>query len=211
MARPREFDERQVLEAAGDAFWAKGYEATTTRDLVSVTGRSQPSLYNAFGDKRGLFRRALEHYLDLTLHERVARLERELPPALAIATFLQEIIDRSVEDPQKRGCMLVNSALEATPDNPETREAIAGELTQIRAFFLRCMCAGQHSGDIPTAVPAEDAASHLLAVLLGVRVLARINPERVLLTAAVTPALALLGLSALPAGSKPVRERKRKD
>ena len=41
-------------------------------------------------------------------------------------------------------------------------------------------------------------AKLLLAVLLGVRVLARVNPERALLTGAVAPALAMLGLPALP-------------
>lgn len=64
MARPRGFDEQEVLEAASATFWLKGYEATSTRDLVKSTGLTQPSLYNAFGDKRGLYLRALEHYLD---------------------------------------------------------------------------------------------------------------------------------------------------
>jgi TetR/AcrR family transcriptional repressor of nem operon len=198
MARPREFDEQQVLEAAGNAFWAKGYEGTSTRELVKSTGLTQPSLYNAFGDKRGLFLRALEHYLDRTLRERIARLETTSPPGLAITTFLYEIIERSVADPQKRGCMLVNSALEATPADEAFRQAIADELAQIRAFFHRCIMAGHRSGEIPAVVPADDAAMHLLAILLGVRVLARVDPERALLTGAVAPALALLGLPALP-------------
>src|ERR1700733_7032639 len=38
MARPREFDEGTVLEAAGLCFWKQGYEATSVRDLVARTG-----------------------------------------------------------------------------------------------------------------------------------------------------------------------------
>jgi TetR/AcrR family transcriptional repressor of nem operon len=198
MARPREFDERQVLEAAGDAFWARGYEATSTRDLVKATGLSQPSLYNAFGDKRGLFRAALAQYLDETLNERMTRLEASFPPALAVTMFLHEIVERSVSDPQKRGCMLVNAALEVTPEDDEFRMAIADELERIRAFFQRCVAAAQARGDAPRVLPAQDASRLLLAILLGVRVLARIAPDRTRLAGTVAPALTFLGLPPLP-------------
>jgi TetR/AcrR family transcriptional regulator, transcriptional repressor for nem operon len=201
MARPRNFDEEKVLEAAGDAFWANGYEGTSTRDLVKHTGLTQPSLYNAFGDKRALFRRALEHYLDRTLRERITRLEAKHSPGEAIAAFFGEIIERSVEDRRQRGCMLVNSALEATPDDVEFRDAIAEELSLLQGFFQRCVEAGQQSGQLPPIQPPDAAAKLLLAVLLGVRVLARVNPERALLTGAVAPALAMLGLPELPPGT----------
>lgn len=64
MARPREFDEVTALEAAIECFWQRGYEATSVRDLAKRMGLSAPSLYNAYGDKHALYKRALEHYLD---------------------------------------------------------------------------------------------------------------------------------------------------
>lgn len=198
MARPRQFDEQQVLEAAVGAFWARGYEATSTRDLVRVTGLSQPSLYNAFGDKRALFRRALEHYLDHTLRERMARLEATLPPGQAIAAYFGEIIERSVADRQQRGCLLVNSALEATDGDAEFKQAIADELELIRAFFLRCLRAAQAQGELPDRLVADAAAAHLLTVVLGIRVLARANPDRRLMSEAAHSALGLLGLPVVP-------------
>ena len=59
MARPREFDESAALDAAVDCFWREGYEATSVRDLAARMGITGTSLYNAFGDKRSLFRQAL--------------------------------------------------------------------------------------------------------------------------------------------------------
>ena len=80
MARPREFDETAVLDAAIQCFWAKGFEATSVRDLADEMGITGASLYNAFGDKRALYRRALDQYVAGSLGERVRRLalrERE--------------------------------------------------------------------------------------------------------------------------------------
>ncbi len=80
MARPREFDETTVLEAAMCCFWAKGYEMTSVRDLSEQMGITGASLYNAFGDKRSLYKKALDHYLQQSVHERVGRIEASFPP-----------------------------------------------------------------------------------------------------------------------------------
>jgi TetR/AcrR family transcriptional regulator, transcriptional repressor for nem operon len=194
MARPREFDEVKVLEAAGAVFWAKGFEATSTRDLTECTGLTQSSIYAAFGDKRGIFLRSLRHYLDSILLERIVRLETTKSPGQAIVGFFQEIVDRSLADAQHRGCMLVNASLEATADDPDLQQYVAAETAKIELFFLRCVVAGQKGGEICSSSSADNHARHLLAVLLGLRVLARIRPKADLLNGLVGPALATLGL-----------------
>src|SRR5579864_3109721 len=128
---------------------------------MGITGAS---LYNAFGDKRSLYRQAFVHYLAQTVRDRVARLEK-LPPALAIRTFFDEIIERSVDDEQRRGCMLVNAALELAPYDPEFRKLIAQEMIFIEAFFRRCVAAGQKAGSIIGTCTADEVAQLLLSVL----------------------------------------------
>jgi TetR/AcrR family transcriptional repressor of nem operon len=192
MARPREFEETAVLEAAIQCFWAKGFEATSMRDLIERMGMTSASVYNAFGDKRALYRRALAHYLESSFGERVIRLETSLPPRQAIERFFVEIIDRSMNDAARRGCMMVNSALEAVPDAPEAQDIIDDFLTRAEGFFQRCVQAGQHDGSISHLQPAQDLGRLLLGVLLGIRVLARAKPQRPLLESVVRPVLALL-------------------
>ncbi len=192
MARPREFDETVALDAAVQSFWARGYEATSVRDLADTMGITGASLYNAFGDKRALYKRALQHYIAQTVAERMTRLEGHLPPRQAIAAFFDEVIARSLNDRQHKGCMLVNAALELAPHDAEFRRAVADVLTRIEGFFRRCVEAGQRTGTVTTAQPAADLARHLLAVLMGIRVLARARPERALLEGIVRPAFALL-------------------
>jgi TetR/AcrR family transcriptional regulator, transcriptional repressor for nem operon len=190
MARPREFDETTVLEAAMNCFWAQGYEQSSVRDLAEQMGITGASLYNAFGDKKALYRQAFVHYLAQTVRDRVARLEH-LPPLLAIRTFFDEIIERSVSDPQRRGCMLVNAALELAPYDPEFQKLVAEEMVFIEGFFSRCVMAGQEDGSIPGTRRADELAKVLLSVLLGIRVLARTRPERVVLEGAVNGVMGL--------------------
>ena len=192
MARPREFDEATALEAAIECFWHRGYEATSVRDLADKMGISGPSLYNAYGDKRALFAQALEHYVDHSARALIKRLETSLPPKQAVRRFIEEIIDRSVNDRERRGCFLINSALEVAPHDRQLGALVADRLAEIEAFFYRSIKAAQAEGAVPRNRVARDLARLLLGVLLGIRVLARSKPERALLQGVARPALALL-------------------
>ncbi len=192
MPRPREFSEMAALQAAIDCFWQRGYEATSMRDLGASMGLSAPSLYNTFGDKQTLFARALERYLDCTTRDRLRRLETSLPPKEAIRRFFAEIVDHSINDRERKGCFLVNSALEVAPHQSELGAVIAEQFGEIEAFFKRCILAARADGTAPRGVDPNDTARLLLGVLLGIRVLARSAPNRSLLEGVVRPALALL-------------------
>jgi TetR/AcrR family transcriptional repressor of nem operon len=191
MARPREFDEASAMEAAIQRFWAEGYEATSVRDLADDMGITCASLYNAFGDKRSLYRKALDHYVENGLGERLRRYEK-LKPRQAITAFFADSIARSLDDPARRGCMLVNAALDVAPHDPELRCAVSDVLARIESFFRRSIAAGQKDGSITRSQAPKMLAQHLLGIHLGLRVLARVRPERRVLEGAVRPALAAL-------------------
>lgn len=197
MARPRAFNESKVLTAVVDAFWSCGYEGTSTRDLVKCTGLNQPSLYNAYGDKRSLYRRSLEHYLDCSVRDRIRRLEVLPNAGLAITEFFAEVLNRTLTDPLHRGCLLVNAALEVTAEDPELRQAVATELDAIRNFFRDRLHAFNEQLGGEASIDARQGSNHLLSVLLGVRVLARVSPDPSCVTEAIEIALNSLGLPPL--------------
>jgi TetR/AcrR family transcriptional repressor of nem operon len=208
MARPREFDEGAVLDAAVLCFWTQGYEATSVKDLVERTGIAAASLYNAFGDKRAIYRKALDHYVEGSVAERIRRCA-DLAPRQAIQALFDEIVMRSLEDPDHKGCMLVNAALAVAPDDPGFREIVSEIFKRIEAFFVKNISSGQADGTITSALSAQFLAQHLLAVLMGIRVLARVRPEPALLHGAVGGALALLRPESAPAqglAAKPIAE-----
>ncbi len=192
MARLKAFDEDRALDAAVDCFWMRGYEATSVRDLAQSMGIGGTSLYNAYGDKRALFARSLERYAERSMRERIARLEAGHRPKEAIRAFLAEIIERSLKDRDRKGCLLVNSALDVAPHDAAIGKVVGGYLDEIRAFFHRNIEAARKAGQTPRKIDAEEVSGHLLGVLLGIRVLARTGARRKLLEGVAQPALDLL-------------------
>ena len=63
MARPRNFDEDDVVARAADLFGRLGFNAASIDDLLGATGLQRGSLYKAFGSKRNLFEKVLERAL----------------------------------------------------------------------------------------------------------------------------------------------------
>ncbi len=120
MARPRTFDEDQVLTAAMHAFRRQGFTRTSVLDLESATGLRTSSLYAAFGDKTGLFRRALDHYVTTVVR---ARLDEFAGPAAGLDDLEQlylTLFAWPLDD--GHGCLVVNSAAEFGGD-----ESVPGE------------------------------------------------------------------------------------
>ncbi|NNH85618.1 TetR/AcrR family transcriptional regulator [Rhizobium laguerreae] len=191
MARPREFDEEKVLQIAVEQFWEQGYDATSIRDLARAMGLTTASIYNAFGDKRAVYRRALDFYVEQSFGDRVGRFEQR-QPLDTIQAFFNEIIERSLSDTKRKGCMLVNSALEVAPHDEEFQRVVSEVLRQVEAFFRRCIEAGQKDGSIGARQSATDMAGTLLGTLLGIRVLARTRPEKNLLEGLIRPVFAML-------------------
>jgi TetR/AcrR family transcriptional repressor of nem operon len=169
---------------------------------MGITGAS---LYNAFGDKRALYRRALDHYVEQGFCDRVRRFESQLPPRQAIEAFFGEIVDLSLGDRERKGCFIVNSAMELAPRDPEFRKVLADVLRQMEAFFRRCVEAGQKAGTINKALPAADLAKTLLGLLMGLRVLARSRPEPQLLSGLMRPVLAMLNVESTKRLAQPKR------
>lgn len=175
-----------------DCFWRRGYEATSVRDLTDAMNITSASLYNAFGDKPALFRSVLDRYLDRVVRARIGRLESAFPPKDAIRRLFAEVAERSLTDTDRRGCLLVNSALEVAPHDRELGAHIGACLAEIESFFRRAIEAAQAEGTISVQCRARDTARLLLSALLGVRVLARSRPERSLLEGIVRAALVAL-------------------
>src|SRR3569833_3647690 len=104
MARPRKFNDQDVIVAARRQFNETGYHGTSVDDLSRATGLSKGSLYGAFGDKEALFQRVFEEYCASSAEGAAARLEG--PEAQALAR-LRNWLRTPESYTDRRGCLLV--------------------------------------------------------------------------------------------------------
>jgi TetR/AcrR family transcriptional repressor of nem operon len=175
MGRPRSFDQPAVLAAAMDQFWRRGYEATSVRDLASAMSITGASLYNAFGDKRSLFRRCLDAYLDTYARRRVVELDANDDPISGIRAFFDDLVGASLTD--RRGCLLVNSAMEVAPWDSELSELIEESLREIENGFCRALQRLAAGDSFQRSRDVRATARLMLSAVIALRVLARAGGE----------------------------------
>jgi TetR/AcrR family transcriptional repressor of nem operon len=188
----KQYDETDVLERAMAAFWARGYEATSINDLVAATGLNRGSLYAGFTDKRSLFLRALDHYDKEHRQAFLSALERDHAPREAILAAFRQVVDSSDEGRNRKGCLLVNTALELSPHDPAIEGIVRAKLEAVEAFFRARIEAAQKDGTICPEVPAAERARVLFGLFMGLRVITRSRPDRTLMASIVTQVAALL-------------------
>jgi TetR/AcrR family transcriptional repressor of nem operon len=171
MARTRSYDEGEVLAGAMHAFRREGYVRLSIPQLETATGLSSGSLYNSFGDKRGIFRAAFEHYLKAVLDRRIARFAgpdaglgglRQL-----FLTLLRE------EDGETLGCLITNSAIEFGATDDVAIDVVAKGFDLLERLFIERLSSAKSSGHLRSDVDPRVGAVRLLALYQGVLVLVR--------------------------------------
>ncbi len=189
----KQFDSDKALTDAMNIFWSRGYESTSMQDLVDSMGINRGSLYATFGSKRSLFLQALRHYDDIHRKAWVAELAATQSPRSAILQAFEAAISAVFDAGSRDGCLLVNTALELSPHDPEISEIVGNGLAEMERFFGAMIRAGQEAGEIADRVDPVGTARALLSLFIGLRVLSRSRPEEPLLRSVADQADALLG------------------
>ncbi len=192
MARHKEFDHDQVLDQAMRVFWRQGYEATSVEDLVAATGINRASMYNTFGDKRGLFLAAVDHYLAQVIAERLAILLDPKSAKQAIRRYFEGVLSFSLGEGRRLGCLLTNSAVEMAPRDGFVGERLRQCLAQVEDAFLEVIQRGQTQGEIGAGKDPRALARFLMGAVQGLRVLARADADEATLRDVVDVTLAAL-------------------
>jgi len=160
-------------------FWSCGYHGTSLPDLLDATNLSRGSLYSAFGDKRGLFLRALDRYID----DAFARIDEELDPrksAIAgLRSFLAGYVQRTSGARGKRGCLVVATAMELAAHDAEVAKRIRRFFSTVEASLTRAFERAHSEGQLVDGCEPASAARVLLSMAEGIRVVAKTGIDRV--------------------------------
>ncbi|MPZ37428.1 MAG: TetR family transcriptional regulator [Rhizobiales bacterium] len=169
MGRPREFDVDQALDRALDVFWRNGYEGTSISDLTAAMRINPPSLYAAFGNKAGLYRKALDRYVERRTNFWNEALDAPTARGM-VEHLLRESADFLTEECNPPGCMLVRGALSCS----EAEEALQRELTERRTVGEVKLRERLERAKAERAMPEDldpaDYARYIMVVLQGMSV-----------------------------------------
>lgn len=167
MSRPRSFDLDAVEEGLMNAFWRRGFTRTSLPDLTAASGLLRGSLYAAFGQKDAMFNMALERYLNWLRPAIVS----DAPGIESLHYMLNAVVQITIDDPERRGCMLFNAIPEMHSLSETNRQAISRSLTDLR-FFI--------SGKLQEAKPSsshkpdlEPLTALVFAAVVSIRVSGR--------------------------------------
>jgi TetR/AcrR family transcriptional repressor of nem operon len=193
VSRPKEFEPEAVVDAAKDLFWRRGYANTSMQDLVDHLGVGRGSIYDTFGSKHELWIQALAKYCDDGAQEILATLEGPGPLLHRLRDALLAMVDRDLEDSDRKGCMLVNAAMETLPGDPDTAKLARRNFTRIELGLEQAIRRAKLDHEVAESVDATAAASFVLTVIEGLRVVAKATSDRRRLVHSIDVALASLG------------------
>jgi AcrR family transcriptional regulator len=190
MARPRSFDPDEALDAARDVFWQKGFQGTSLDDITAATGLAKPSLYAAFGDKNALFLKVLDRY-----HARIVtnaeRILQEGPSARdAIERWLKGFVPFCSGIKGSRGCLSVNTAADGASDQKEVRTRIERFNRKLEELLRSRL--GADRAQFAEAFDPDAAAHTIMAIYLGLMVMAKEAPDAARVRATLSQAMKLL-------------------
>jgi AcrR family transcriptional regulator len=148
------------------AFWARGYEATSVADLTAAMGITPPSLYSAFGDKKGLFRAAVRRYQE-TVGDAPRRALDDAPDIRTGVRGLLLAFAAAYTDPaHPRGCLVISAATNCTAADAD----VEAELRALREANVADLARRLAAGGVPGAAAF---ARYLGAVAQGMSQQAR--------------------------------------
>lgn len=192
MSRTKEFDPDAVLQRALELFWERGYEATSMADLVEHLGIARASIYATFGDKHSLYLRALDRYVQTRDPDPVEQLSQPGPALPAVRALVEAYAAESLCDERRRGCMIVNTAVELMSRDPRAARRVEASWDTLETALTSALTRARAQGEIRRGKDPRALARLLLVVLQGMRVLGRAHPDPGRLRDAAAQALTIL-------------------
>jgi AcrR family transcriptional regulator len=170
--RPLSFDRDAALEQAMLLFWRHGYEATSLAELTKAMGVTSPSIYAAYGDKKGLFREAVARYLAQPLPP--ATMVAQAESATAAARWMLEGAAAMFSgETTPAGCLLASSAIAVSAEADDLRRELAEIRLDVEATLRDKIIADVARGLLPSDTDAETLAAYVTSVIQGLSTLAR--------------------------------------
>ena len=198
--RPLEFNPEEALQSATTLFWERGFQGSSTNELMKVMKLSKSSLYQTFGSKQELFNKCIKHYGSFTMNYLNDAYDRSVSPKAFITMMFRSIIDGIVykketgkaENGMPAGCFIVNSACELTENPGDLGKLLIKESRRIKLLMHKAIKASIELGEISQDKNAETLSIFLFTNLCGLKVMENLEFEKEELDSTVNQILSVL-------------------
>lgn len=151
MARTASYDRDTALDAAMSLFWAKGYHATSLKDLEATLNMKPGSIYAAFSSKENLYLLALKRYFETFRAKFCEQMEQAPSPLTGLADNFRSYARLSEEDAARQACMLTKTLVDTRSTDPaiaeRTRDYLARMREEMAAIFEKAKALGELPSD----------------------------------------------------------------
>jgi len=191
--RPRKCNPKDVLEVAMRSFWLNGYHEISLNDLSKVTGMAKPGFYSNFGDKEGLFQKALENYSEQIAEPMLADI-MELPESTinVFRTFFFKMASTVTSSNIPNGCFISASFLECAQFPDKLRSVTLSLMDRQLVVFRNRIESALQLGELDQSTDVESLAQFLSSQTLAITGMARAGKDILILTKYIDIALSVL-------------------
>lgn len=192
MARKKAFDPDVALDKAMTLFWQKGYMATSIQNLVDHLEIRPRSLYDTFTSKHDLFIAALGRYRALRASQTSTIRDSLSSPKAIIQAMFEGFAAEAVTDRGRKGCFFVNSAVELAGQDEVVTLKSKETYQNMEFVFQTFLDQAQQAGELSADKDIRALAQYLTNAMFGIRVMAKMNPDKEVLTNIVQLTLSTL-------------------
>ena len=192
MARTRQFDERQALQAAMLVFWEKGYDGTSINDLEQAMGLNRTSIYNAFGNKGALFERVMTCYKESVMADLFARLDSAQNIREGIKRMLNGALDIHFDEDNPGGCLVVLSVMESGQHDAQSIASMQQTMQELKSALQSRISKAKKSGELSGDLDAGATATTIATTMAGMMVMGKANTSKAALKKTVSQVVGLL-------------------
>lgn len=172
--RHKQFEEAEVLEKAMQLFWKKGYEATSTEELLHAMEINKGSLYNTFKSKKELFVRVVDFFGDFVL-KHIEKVILSQENRIEGIKHLFRNICRDTPEDRERGCFLGNAVSELSNIDSDMERRAVARLRQMEDLFSKYLQQSKDEGYLKTETAVQVLALHLVNLWNGLYVTLRMS------------------------------------
>lgn len=177
MTSSAKYDREVAIRKATNLFWAKGFHATSMRNIQQAMDMRPGSIYASFGSKEALFKLALQCYLEQGQRKLEVSVFEAGSPLAGLKQFVEDAVLNSNDLAPSGMCMLVKTISELTEEHADLLAEARRLLKKMEQVFASVLHQAQAAREIDQDTDCDRLARYLQMQFMGLRAYARATED----------------------------------